>query len=194
MTRLFPAGTAVIAVALASFAAAQNPAKPATRAPASNPAPTAAPLSAPQRAAVTDLFAALKLQQEVQSMPESMIDGEIARNPGMAPFRDLMVAWLKKYMTWPAMEPQLMQLYASNFTEEELKSMAAFYRSPAGQKAVQKMPEMMQRTAMLGAQLSQPHSEELKSQMSARAEELQKKEAGAATAPAPRATAPTKKP
>ena len=188
MTRLFPAGTAVIAVALASFAAAQNPTKPATRAPASNPAPTAAPISAPQRAAVTDLFAALKLQQEVQSMPESMIDGEIARNPGMAPFRDLMVAWLKKYMTWPAMEPQLMQLYASNFTEEELKSMAAFYRSPAGQKAVQKMPEMMQRTAMLGAQLSQPHSEELKSQMSARAEELQKKEAGAATAPAPRAT------
>jgi hypothetical protein len=143
---------------------------------------------------VADLFAALKLQQEVQSMPESMIDGEIARNPGMAPFRDLMVAWLKKYMTWPAMEPQLTQLYASNFTEEELKTMAAFYRSPAGQKAVQKMPEMMQRTAMLGAQLSQPHSEELKKQMSARAEELQKKEAGAATAPAPRATAPPKKP
>ena len=110
MTRLFPAGTAVIGVALASFAAAQNPTKPATRAPASNPAPTAAPISAPQRAAVTDLFAALKLQQEVQSMPESMIDGEIARNPGMAPFRDLMVAWLKKYMTWPAMEPQLMLL------------------------------------------------------------------------------------
>ncbi len=194
MTRLFPIGAAVIALALASFAAAQNPAKPATRAPASNPAPTAAPLSAPQRAAVADLFAALKLQQEVQSMPESMIDGEIARNPGMAPFRDLMVAWLKKYMTWPAMEPQLTQLYASNFTEEELKSMAAFYRSPAGQKAVQKMPEMMQRTAMIGAQLSQPHSEELKTQMSARAEQLQKKEAGAATAPAPRASAPTKKP
>jgi hypothetical protein len=194
MRRLFPIGTAVIALALAAFAAAQNPAKPATRAPAPNPAPTAAPLSASQRAAVADLFAALKLQQEVQSMPESMIDGEIARNPGMAPFRDLMVAWLKKYMTWPAMEPQLTQLYASNFTEEELKTMAAFYRSPAGQKAVQKMPEMMQRTAMLGAQLSQPHSEELKKQMSARAEELQKKEAGAATAPAPRATAPPKKP
>jgi hypothetical protein len=188
MTRLFSIGTAIIALALAAFAAAQNSAKPAPPAPASKPAPTAAPLSAPQRAAVADLFAALKLQQEVQSMPESMIDGEIARNPGMAPFRDLMVAWLKKYMTWPAMEPQLTQLYASNFTEEELKTMAAFYRSPAGQKAVQKMPEMMQRTAMLGAQLSQPHSEELKKQMSARAEELQKKEAGAATAPAPRAT------
>jgi hypothetical protein len=194
MTRRFPIGTTVIALALATFAAAQNPTKPATRAPAPNPAPTAAPLSAPQRAAVADLFSALKLQQEVQTMPESMIDGEIARNPGMAPFRDLMVAWLKKYMTWPAMEPQLTQLYASNFTEEELKTMAAFYRSPAGQKAVQKMPEMMQRTAMIGAQLSQPHSEELKKQMAARAEELQKKESGGATAPAPRATAPPKKP
>jgi hypothetical protein len=56
------------------------------------------------------------------------------------------------------------------------------------------MPEMMQRTAMIGAQLSQPHTEELKKQMSARAEELQKKEAGAGAAPAPRATTPPKKP
>jgi hypothetical protein len=192
MTRLFSIGAAVIALVFARFAAAQT-AKPAPPAPAS-PAPTAAPLSAPQRAAVADLFVALKLQQEVLSLPESMIDGEISRNPGMAPFRDLMVAWLKKYMTWPAMEPQLTQLYASNFTEEELKAMAAFYRSPAGQKASQKMPEMMQRTAMIGAQLSQPHTEELKKQMSARAEELQKKEAGAGAAPAPRATTPPKKP
>jgi len=191
LTRLTPA---LIALALAATAGAQNPARPGT--PVPTPKPTAAAaLSASQRAAVADLFAALKLQQEVQSMPDSMIDGEIARNPGMAPFRDLMVAWLKKYMTWPAMEPQLTQLYASNFTEEELKSMAAFYRSPAGQKAVQKMPEMMQRTAMIGAQLSQPHAEELKKQMSARAEELQKKqEAGAAPGPPPRTTAPPKKP
>jgi hypothetical protein len=59
----------------------------------------------------------------------------------------------------------------------------------------------MKRTAMWGAQLGQPHSDELKKRISARAEELQKKqqgdarkEAGAAAGPSPRATAPPKKP
>ena len=194
MKRPGPLAPAVIALALAACAEGQNHAKPATPVPTPSPAATPVPLSASQRAAVADLFAALKLQQQVQSMPESMVGGEIARNPGMEPFRDLMVVWLKKYMTWSAMEPQLTQLYASTFTEEELKTMAAFYRSPAGQKALQKMPEMTQRTAMLGAQLSQPHTDELKQQMSARAEEMQKKESGAGAGPAPRATAPPKKP
>jgi hypothetical protein len=192
---------AVFTLAIAASSRGQSPAPTAAAVGGAKPNQTAVPVSESQRAAVADLFVALRLPQEVQTMPESMIDGEIARNPSLAPFRDLMVTWLKKYMTWPALEPQLTQLYASNFTEAELKSMAAFYRSPAGQKAVQKMPEMMQRTAMLGAQLSQPHSDELKKQISARAEELQKKqqgdarkEAGAAAGPPPRATAPPKKP
>jgi len=185
----------VVAAALAissAAATAQNP-PPKAAPPAASPA--AAPISASQRAAVADLFDAIKLPQEIQTMPDSMIDSEIARNPSLQPFRDIMIAWLKKYMTWPAMEPELTKLYASTFTEAELKSMAAFYRSPAGLKSLQKMPEMMQRTAMIGAALGQPHADELKKQMTARSDELQKKsQGGTAAVPQPLPKTPTKKP
>jgi hypothetical protein len=95
-----------------------------------------------------------------------------------------MLNWLKKYMTWDAMVPELTKLYTSTFTDEELKQMAAFYGSPAGKKSLEKLPELMQRTAMIGASLAQPHSDELKAAMTARSEEL-KKEQMAAGAGAP---------
>ena len=69
-----------------------------------------------------------------------------------------MLNWLKKYMTWDAMVPELTKLYTSTFTDDELKQMAAFYGSPAGKKSLEKLPELMQRTAMIGAGLAQPNS------------------------------------
>ena len=48
-------------------------------------------------------------------------------------------------MTWDAMQPELTKMYTETFTEPELKEMAKFYGSPVGQKALEKMPEMMQR-------------------------------------------------
>ena len=193
---------------LASPAYAQKPA--ATAAPKPRPAATAAPKPAPaatpvpasHAAAVQDLFKAIDIQAEVKNMPDAMIASEVSRNPGLEPFRDVMVNWLKKYMTWQAMAPELTKLYAANFTEEELKAMAAFYRTPAGKKTLGKLPELTQRSAMIGAQLGQAHSEELQALMKARSEELEKKQKAAAATtpgtaakpPAAKPAAPTKKP
>ena len=69
-------------------------------------------------------------------------------------------------------------MYTTTFTEAELKQMAVFYASPAGQKSLEKLPELMQRTAMAGARLSQPHSDELRAAMAARSEELKKENGG----------------
>ena len=131
-----------------------------------------------------ELFKAMNLQNNIQDTAAAMIDSEVGRNPGLNPFRDTMLNWLKKYMTWDAMVPELTKLYTSTFTDEELKQMAAFYGSPAGKKSLEKLPELMQRTAMIGASLAQPHSDELKAAMTARSEEL-KKEQMAAGAGAP---------
>ncbi len=189
---------------LASPASAQKPAAPPA-APPTAAAPAATPVPASQAAAVQDLFKALDLQAQVRDMPDAMIASEVGRNPGLDPFRDVMVNWLKKYMTWQAMAPELEKLYAANFTEPELKAMAAFYRTPAGKKSLLKMPELTQRSAMIGASLGQAHSDELKTLMAARNAELEKKQKAAAAAgaaispgaakpPAAKPAAPTKKP
>ena len=155
-------------------------------APAAPPTPTPAPTANPaaHAAAAQELFKALKLQAGLSDTANAMIDSEIGRNPGLTPYRDVMVTWLKKYMTWEAMEPELTKMYTESFTEPELKQMAVFYTSPAGQKSLEKLPEMMQRTAMAGARLSQPHQDELRAAMTARSEEL-KKQAGGAGSGAP---------
>jgi uncharacterized protein len=198
------AGIASALIALLAFASPVFAQKPApTAPPKASPAPPAKPTPVPtpippaQAAAVAELFRVMKMQSEVQQMPEAMIASEISRNPGLARFRDVMLGWLKKYMTWDAMSPELTKLYAANFTEAELKEMTAFYKTPTGQKALAKMPEMGQRSAMIGAQLGQAHSEELKKAMTARSEELkeehekleksEKPQAGAAAKGTPQA-------
>ena len=177
-TRLAPWTAAAVAALLLAVAAAACK----KGAPAAPPTPTPAPTpdAAAQAAAAKELFKSLKLQAGLSDTANAMIDSEISRNPGLTPYRDVMVEWLKKDMTWEAMEPELVKMYTENFTEAELKQMAQFYGSPAGQKSLEKLPEMMQRTAMAGARLSQPHQEELRTAMTARSEELKKQAGGAA--------------
>jgi len=168
-----PAGV-LVALVLAVAPACKKGAPAAPAAPTPGPTPNAAA----HAAAAQELFKALKLQSGLSDTANAMIDSEIGRNPGLTPYRDVMVNWLKKYMTWEAMQPELTKMYTDTFTEPELKQMAVFYGSPAGQKSLEKLPEMMQRTAMAGARISQPHQDELRAAMEARSEELKKQAAG----------------
>jgi hypothetical protein len=189
------------AAALAPSASAQAPSPGAA-----GRTPIASPPTAAQTAAAVELFKSIKLEESIPSTSAAMIDSEVRGNPGMAPYRDVMLKWLQKYMTWDSMRPELVRLYADTYTEAELKQLAAFYKTPLGQKTLAKTPELLQRTAMIGARLGQEHSEELKTAMNARSDELRKeqekaqaaaKTPGKATAPSPaakRATPAPKKP
>lgn len=57
---------------------------------------------------------------------------------------------IKRQMSWQRMRPQYAKLYEDLFTPEELDGMIAFYESPAGQSMLKKMPELVQRSMMLG--------------------------------------------
>ena len=187
----------VLAAPLAAQAPAPAPAKPAAPAAAPAARPAATP-TAGQTAAALDLFKSLKLESQIGNMAGAMINSEIGNNPGMQPYRDVMLKWLQKYMTWDAMKPELIQLYTEAYTEAELKELAAFYKTSAGQKSLEKAPELMQKTAMIGAHLGQPHTEELKKLLDARRDELTKEQeksaAAAGKAPAGKAPAPAKQP
>ena len=118
------------AALIAAFAACQKGGS--TAAPASA-TPSATPNAAAGAAAAQDLLKAMKIQGSLTDTTAAMIDSEIARNPGLTPYREIMLQWLRKYMTWDAMQPELVKMYATTFTEPELKEMAKFYGSPTGQ-------------------------------------------------------------
>ena len=62
--------------------------------------------------------------------------------------RKRMVAVMQGELEWSKMEPMYIRLYKESFTEEEVAGMLSFYKSPAGQAVIYKMPVLMQKTML----------------------------------------------
>ncbi|HWA09002.1 MAG TPA: DUF2059 domain-containing protein [Opitutaceae bacterium] len=67
-----------------------------------------------------------------------------------AEFREAIVQWFDQEIKWDDIKPRIAELYMQEFTEEELTAIAAFYQTPAGQKALVKLPSLMQQSAKIG--------------------------------------------
>jgi hypothetical protein len=64
------------------------------------------------------------------------------------------VAVLREEFNWEKMKPMYVQIYRDSFDQEEIDGLVAFYRSPAGQALVNKMPGVMQKSmAMAQSQM-----------------------------------------
>jgi hypothetical protein len=58
--------------------------------------------------------------------------------------RTKFVALIKEELDWSVLEPEYIKLYADSFSQSEIDSLIAFYRTPAGQAVVRKLPLVMQ--------------------------------------------------
>jgi hypothetical protein len=66
-----------------------------------------------------------------------------------------MMSYVKEKLDWATLKPQFVEIYMDVFTEDELRSVVTFYKSPAGQALLNKMPQLMQRTmTMMQAQMA----------------------------------------
>ncbi len=61
-------------------------------------------------------------------------------------------AALDNAIGWNKLKPDMIKLYTSTFTEQELKDLVAFYQSPLGKKVLEKMPQVTQQSAQLTQQ------------------------------------------
>ena len=62
--------------------------------------------------------------------------------------KNKMVALVQSQLSWEKMEPLYTRLYQESFTQEEVNGMLAFYKTPAGQAVINKMPIVMQKTML----------------------------------------------
>ncbi|MBV9657279.1 MAG: DUF2059 domain-containing protein [Verrucomicrobia bacterium] len=53
-----------------------------------------------------------------------------------------MLDLIFRKLSWEAMKSEYIGIYADTFTESELKELTTFYRSPAGQKLLEKQPQL----------------------------------------------------
>jgi hypothetical protein len=66
---------------------------------------------------------------------------------------------------------EIAALYASNFSAQELRELAAFYRSPTGQKLVEKQPLIAKESMAIGQKFGQAVAKEIQGRI---VEELRK--------------------
>lgn len=61
-------------------------------------------------------------------------------------------AALDQAIGWNKLKPDMVKLYTSSFSEQELKDLVAFYQSPLGKKVLETMPKVTQQSAQLTQQ------------------------------------------
>jgi len=49
-------------------------------------------------------------------------------------------------LAWNKLEPMYVSIYKESFTEEEVAGIVAFYKTPAGQAVINKLPTLLQKT------------------------------------------------
>lgn len=76
------------------------------------------------------------LGQEVPSKVQKDIDKRQAE----------LMGFLKELLDWNKLEPMYVRIYQKTFTQPEVDGMIAFYKTPAGQAVISKMPAAMQNT------------------------------------------------
>ena len=90
---------------------------------------------------------------QMDNMMQTAIQHAIAGQPLnpdqqkiLSDMRAQMVTMFKEEMKWETMEPMIVDIYSKSFTEQEIRGMLDFYKSPSGQAVIAKMPLVMQNT------------------------------------------------
>jgi hypothetical protein len=82
-----------------------------------------------------------EIQQALQGKKPSAQEQQAITN-----MKNRMVAVMQDELTWDKLEPLYLRLYKETFSEEELAGMLDFYKTPAGQAVIEKLPALMQKT------------------------------------------------
>lgn len=112
---------------------------------AAQPEPTAGEI-----AAARDLLAASNTRENfIKAMELGMEQGGMGElTPAV---RQVLRDFMDEHFRYEDMEPEFIRVYADAFTEQELRDLAAFYRTPLGRRVVETLPEITaasQRIAM----------------------------------------------
>lgn len=139
-------------------------------------APAAPPAS--HLKAAEEVLAALDMETLLSESIDSTLRMQMEANPMLKDFEDIMRSFLRKYLGWESIKPQVVTLYAEAFTEPELKQLGDFYRTPLGAKVAKLMPVLLEKGGQIGQAAVEAHQGELEEAIGKRIEEMSKSQGG----------------
>ena len=127
--------------------------------------------------AAEDLLASININQTMTETADQMVQNQIAMNPQMAPYKEIMRGFFLKYMTGDVLIKFLSGVYMEEFTEKELNDLTNFYKTPTGKKAIKKLPTLTLKGAQWGQKQVNDNLAELRSLITEEAKRLEKSKA-----------------
>jgi hypothetical protein len=118
--------------------------------------------NASHRRAAETLLTVIEAEQDMQKDAELILENLLRQNPEFAPRNAAVKTFVMKYVNWPSLKEDVITLYVQAFTEDELKQLTKFYRTPLGQKVADKMPQLSTAGTQLGITRLREHSAELR--------------------------------
>jgi uncharacterized protein len=114
------------------------------------------------RKAAENLLIVMEVDKSLPKIAEQVVETQLQQNPQLAPQRDVLQRFLNKYLNWESVKEDTITAYAQEFTEQELKKLTEFYKTPVGKKASEKMPRLAFISGQIGLRQAQAHQTELR--------------------------------
>ncbi|PJJ48109.1 DUF2059 domain-containing protein [Hymenobacter chitinivorans] len=118
-------------------------------------------ISAKQQQAAEELLQVMHMEENTNKSIDQMVTMQVQQRPDMKAVEPELRTFMTKHMSWATLKDDMVQLYATEFTEKDLRSLTAFYKSPTGQKLLDKQPELLRATMRLGQERLQQNIPEL---------------------------------
>jgi uncharacterized protein len=113
------------------------------------------------RKAAENLLIVMEVDKSLPKIAEQVVETQLQQNPQLAPQRDVLQRFLNKYLNWESVKDDTITAYAQEFTEQELKKLTEFYKTPVGKKASEKMPKLVFIAGQIGLKKAQANQAEL---------------------------------
>lgn len=94
---------------------------------------------------------------QLLSVRFAQMGGSMEQEATLLDYRQQAGDLLDKHLGWPALRDELIDLYVPVFTEQEFEQLAVFYRSPAGSKLMQHLPELTQASLAITRERVEQH-------------------------------------
>jgi hypothetical protein len=121
----------------------------------------ATPVAPSHLAAARELIEAVRLSEVAAAGVNISIDEQIRADPALEPFRTTMKQWGAEIFASEEAKNAYAQLYASTFSEAELRQLVAFYRTPLGRKLATSQATLSMRGAEIGRTLAEARQADL---------------------------------
>jgi hypothetical protein len=122
--------------------------------------------AASHRQQVETLFKLTQMEKKIQESVDNIIQLQLRQNPQLSQHTKTMNTFFNKHIGWNALKDDLADMYMRRFSEQELEKINNFYITPAGQKVITVLPELVKERNQIAMQRIQQNIGELQNSIS----------------------------